>query len=245
MSFSAGERRQTQASAVDESPPKAFRPHTASAGRAAAPKRRVPMPSSRPPRGCSCATATAAPASTRWRTRPGYPPARSMSGSRTRRICWPPSSPGWWSATWRRVFATAELERMELRHALITIGETITGRACDPDAAALFRIVATEAQRFPALAAKMRGSTKARVDNAVANYFRSADSARQSRAVGSGASRGAVHADGLRRAARVPAVRLRRRNVETRLYGALEAGGRDFLERRRAARPVVCADRIP
>ena len=50
---------------------------------------------------------------------------------------------------------------MELRQALITIGETITGRACDPDAAALFRIVATEAQRFPALAAKMRGSTKA------------------------------------------------------------------------------------
>ncbi len=71
------------------------------------------------------------------------------------------------------VLATAELERMDLRHALFTIGETITGRACDPDAAALFRIVATEAQRFPELAAKMRGSTKARVDNAIANYFRS------------------------------------------------------------------------
>ncbi len=71
------------------------------------------------------------------------------------------------------VLATAELERMDLRQALITIGETITGRACDPDAAALFRIVATEAQHFPELAAKMRGSTKARVDNAIANYFRS------------------------------------------------------------------------
>lgn len=71
------------------------------------------------------------------------------------------------------VLATAELERMDLRHALFTIGETITGRACDPDAAALFRIVATEAQRFPDLAAKMRGSTKARVDNAIANFFRS------------------------------------------------------------------------
>jgi AcrR family transcriptional regulator len=71
------------------------------------------------------------------------------------------------------VLATTELERMDLRHALIAIGETITGRACDPNAAALFRIVATEAQRFPELAAKMRGSTKARVDNAIANYFRS------------------------------------------------------------------------
>jgi AcrR family transcriptional regulator len=70
------------------------------------------------------------------------------------------------------VLATAELERMELRQSLIAIGATITGRTCDPDAAALFRIVATEARRFPALAAKMRDSTKARIDNAVANYFR-------------------------------------------------------------------------
>jgi len=70
------------------------------------------------------------------------------------------------------VLATEALDRMELREALMAIGETITGRACDPDAAALFRIVATEAQRFPALAAKMRGSTKAHVDNAIANYFR-------------------------------------------------------------------------
>ncbi len=68
--------------------------------------------------------------------------------------------------------ATEALDRMELREALMAIGETITGRACDPDAAALFRIVVTEAQRFPALAAKMRGSTKAHVDNAIANYFR-------------------------------------------------------------------------
>jgi TetR/AcrR family transcriptional regulator, mexJK operon transcriptional repressor len=70
------------------------------------------------------------------------------------------------------VFATAELERMEPKQALMTIGRTVTGRACQPDSAALFRIVATEAQRFPALAAKMRGSTKARIDSAIANYFR-------------------------------------------------------------------------
>jgi len=66
----------------------------------------------------------------------------------------------------------AELERMPTRQALLTIGGIVTGRACAPDAAALFRIVAAEAQRFPALAAKMRAGTKARVDNAVANYFR-------------------------------------------------------------------------
>src|SRR6202453_4742831 len=47
------------------------------------------------------------------------------------------------------VFATAEPDRMEGRQALTAIGRSITGRACDPQAAALFRIVATEAQRFP------------------------------------------------------------------------------------------------
>jgi TetR/AcrR family transcriptional repressor of mexJK operon len=66
----------------------------------------------------------------------------------------------------------AELERLSTRQALLTIGETVTGRACAPEAAALFRIVATEAQRFPALAEKMRACTKARVNNAVAEYFR-------------------------------------------------------------------------
>jgi AcrR family transcriptional regulator len=70
------------------------------------------------------------------------------------------------------VLRTAELERMPIRRALLTIGRAITGKACDPQAAALFRIVAAEAQRFPELAAKMRSSTQARVINAVANYFR-------------------------------------------------------------------------
>jgi AcrR family transcriptional regulator len=53
------------------------------------------------------------------------------------------------------VFATAELDRMEVRQA-----------------AALFRIVATEAQRFPALAEQMRVATKDRILSAVAQYFR-------------------------------------------------------------------------
>jgi AcrR family transcriptional regulator len=70
------------------------------------------------------------------------------------------------------VFATAELDRMEVRQALITIGASITGRACDPQAAALFRIVAAEAQRFPALAEKMRTSSQERVISAVASYLR-------------------------------------------------------------------------
>jgi AcrR family transcriptional regulator len=70
------------------------------------------------------------------------------------------------------LFATAELDRMELNEALIAIGEAVTGRACDPDAIALFRLAATEAQRFPMLAAKVRGNTKARIDCAVASYFR-------------------------------------------------------------------------
>jgi AcrR family transcriptional regulator len=69
------------------------------------------------------------------------------------------------------VFATAELDRMEVRQALTAIGRSITGRACDPQAAALFRIVATEAQRFPALAEKMRIATKDRIVSAVAQYF--------------------------------------------------------------------------
>lgn len=68
--------------------------------------------------------------------------------------------------------ATSELERMAPRQALLSIGTAITGRACAPEAAALFRIVAAEAQRFPELAAKMRAGAKARMINAIASYFR-------------------------------------------------------------------------
>jgi TetR/AcrR family transcriptional repressor of mexJK operon len=70
------------------------------------------------------------------------------------------------------VLATDELDRLEPRAALTVIAQVVTGRACDPDAAALFRIVATEAHRFPELAAKMRCNAKARVDDAIAAYFR-------------------------------------------------------------------------
>jgi hypothetical protein len=55
---------------------------------------------------------------------------------------------------------------------LTAIAQAITNRARDPEAVALFRIVATEGLRFPELAAKMRDSTKLRWDGVIANYFR-------------------------------------------------------------------------
>lgn len=70
------------------------------------------------------------------------------------------------------VLCTEELDRWEPRQALMAIGQLITGRACAPDAAALFRICAAEAKRFPELAAKMRDNAKARVDAAISSYFR-------------------------------------------------------------------------
>jgi TetR/AcrR family transcriptional regulator, mexJK operon transcriptional repressor len=65
-----------------------------------------------------------------------------------------------------------ELDQLEPRQGLTVIGQTITGRACHPDSAALFRILAMEAQRFPELAAKIRDNAKARIDSAVSGYLR-------------------------------------------------------------------------
>jgi TetR/AcrR family transcriptional regulator, mexJK operon transcriptional repressor len=70
------------------------------------------------------------------------------------------------------VFATPDLDRLDPKEALTVIAQTITGRARDPDSVALFRIVATEAQRFPDLAEKMRDGTKRRMESAIASYFR-------------------------------------------------------------------------
>ena len=53
------------------------------------------------------------------------------------------------------VLATEELDRLDPREALTAIGQLITGRACNPDSAALFRICATESHRFPELDAKI------------------------------------------------------------------------------------------
>jgi len=70
------------------------------------------------------------------------------------------------------VLATTELDRLDPKEALMAIAHIITSRARDPEAAALFRIVATEAMRFPELAAKMRDSGKLRWEGAIASYFR-------------------------------------------------------------------------
>jgi AcrR family transcriptional regulator len=68
--------------------------------------------------------------------------------------------------------ASADLEGLEPHPALMLIAETLIERARDPDSGALFRIVATEAHRFPELAAQMRESDKRCVDAALADYFR-------------------------------------------------------------------------
>jgi AcrR family transcriptional regulator len=71
-----------------------------------------------------------------------------------------------------KVLSTLDLNDLEPKAALAVIAEIMTDRARDPDAVALFRIVATEAHRFPELAAKMRENNKLCVDNVVVNYLR-------------------------------------------------------------------------
>ena len=68
--------------------------------------------------------------------------------------------------------AGADLEGLEPRAALMLIAHTITDRARDPNSAALFRIVATEAHRFPELALQMRENDKRCLDAALAAYLR-------------------------------------------------------------------------
>jgi AcrR family transcriptional regulator len=70
------------------------------------------------------------------------------------------------------VLATTQLDSLDPKEALTIIAQTITGRARDPDSAALFRIVATEAQRFPELAAKVRESSRQQWDRAIGDYLR-------------------------------------------------------------------------
>src|SRR5271166_2656723 len=65
-----------------------------------------------------------------------------------------------------------ELDLMEPEQALTLIGRTVASRLADPESAALFRIIATESQRFPELTAKVRAGGKARLDGVLAGYFR-------------------------------------------------------------------------
>ncbi len=70
------------------------------------------------------------------------------------------------------VLATAELDRLDPKDALTAIAQTITSRARDPEAAALFRIVATEAVRFPDLAEKCARAASCAGKRVIANYLR-------------------------------------------------------------------------
>ena len=68
--------------------------------------------------------------------------------------------------------AAADLNELAPRQGLMCIARAVTARARDPEAAALFRIIATEAHRFPQLAASMRESETRCVYSAVADYLR-------------------------------------------------------------------------
>jgi AcrR family transcriptional regulator len=68
--------------------------------------------------------------------------------------------------------ASDELDRLEPAPALHSIGRIVIARICDPESAALIRILAKDAQRYPDLAAKMRDSAKTRINDAIAHYFR-------------------------------------------------------------------------
>lgn len=70
------------------------------------------------------------------------------------------------------MFDHPNLETLQPSAALTLIGETVVSRFQDSDFAALFRIVATEAQRFPELATKVRCNQKARFDAALTAYLR-------------------------------------------------------------------------
>ncbi len=69
------------------------------------------------------------------------------------------------------MFEVGELDEHEPEEALTRIGRTLMSRLSDPDSAALFRIIATESQRFPELTAKVRAVAKARLDGALAAYL--------------------------------------------------------------------------
>jgi len=86
---------------------------------------------------------------------------------------------GLWTAVVTRLMrdmnaaiAGTHVDVADPRQALTALGEFILARACAPDVASLFRIVANDARRFPDLAARIRGDTKVQLENAVAHYLR-------------------------------------------------------------------------
>jgi TetR/AcrR family transcriptional repressor of mexJK operon len=70
------------------------------------------------------------------------------------------------------IFVPRELDHLPARDALLAIGQAITGRARDRDAAARLRIVTTESRHFPEIARKIREGTKSCIESAIESYFR-------------------------------------------------------------------------
>ena len=68
--------------------------------------------------------------------------------------------------------SVAELDRLSVKDALLTIGNTITARIMAPTVSSLLQLLAAECRRFPTLALSMRERTKDRIDGAVEQYFR-------------------------------------------------------------------------
>lgn len=71
-----------------------------------------------------------------------------------------------------QMFERQEIDHMEPFAALFLIAQTVVNRLCDADSAALFRIIATEAQRFPELAAQVRRTSRMRLQNKLSAYFK-------------------------------------------------------------------------
>jgi AcrR family transcriptional regulator len=71
-----------------------------------------------------------------------------------------------------QMFERQEIDPMEPFAALFLIAQTVVNRLCDADSAALFRIIATEAQRFPELAAQVRRTSRMRLQNKLSAYFK-------------------------------------------------------------------------
>ena len=71
-----------------------------------------------------------------------------------------------------QMFENQQIDHLEPAAALTLIAETVVNRFCDADSAALFRIVATEAHRFPELSDKVRCANRLRFEAKLSTYFR-------------------------------------------------------------------------
>jgi len=70
-----------------------------------------------------------------------------------------------------QMFGGDEIDALAPAAAIALIARTIINRFSDPDSAALIRIIASEAQRFPELTAKVRRTNRARLEQGLAAYL--------------------------------------------------------------------------